>query len=143
MNRVRGFLIIEVFLAFSVFIHPVSAQGPQPPTGDGWGEVINSDGSIRYDNLTDMGEIQVDAEWMPDIPFITGQATYHQYATPSGAVVVLPSATTLFFMSMNPEESGITQAQSFLGNGVGYWEMMLAGYITPGNISDAGLHQSR
>jgi hypothetical protein len=138
MNKVKIIFFFDTLLALALFIHPVFAQGQEPPTGDGWGEVINSDGSIRFDNLSDMGEIQVAVSWMPDIPFVDGQASYHQYATPSGAVVVLPSATTLFFMSMNPEASGINQAHSFLGNSVGYWEMMLAGYITPGNISDAG-----
>ena len=44
-------------------------------------------------------------------------ATYHRYQTPSGNIVVLPSPVTLFFMALHPEESGLTNAQSMLGNG--------------------------
>ena len=100
------------FLQFLSWHHLLStwsphAQGEQPPQDGPWGEVIDENGNILYGNLTDLGEIQVDAEWMPDVPFINGQATYHRYLTPSGNIVVMPSASTLFFMALNPEEFGI------------------------------------
>ena len=126
-------LILSILIVVIPFLpSPVSAQ--ESP----WGEVIDADGNIIYSNLTDLGEIQVDADWMPDVPFIDGQATYHRYMTPSGNIVVMPSATTLFFMALNPDASGINNAYSALGNGVGVLETMLAGYISPADIASLG-----
>ncbi|MBM3151903.1 MAG: hypothetical protein FJZ96_06840 [Chloroflexi bacterium] len=104
--------------------------------------MIDEDGNILYDNLTDLGEVQVDVEWVPDVPFIDGQATFHQYLTPSGNIVLLPSATTLFFMALNPEASGLNDAYGALGNGIGVLETMLAGYITPQDMADLGYTDS-
>ena len=100
--------------------------------------MVDANGDILYNNLTDLGEIQVQADWMPNVPFIDGQATYHRYLTPSGIIVVMPSASTLFFMALNPQASGINQASSELGNGVGALETMLAGYITPADMASMG-----
>ena len=126
-------LVLSVLVAIvSFFPLPVSAQ--ENP----WGEVIDGNGNILYSNLTDLGEVQVDANWMPDVPFIDGQATYHRYMTPSGNVVVMPSATTLFFMALNPDTSGINGAYSALGNGLGVLETMLAGYISPADMAKLG-----
>jgi hypothetical protein len=75
---------------------------------------------------------------MPDVPFIDGQATYHRYLTPSGNVVVMPSASTLFFMALNPDSSGINDSSYSLGNGLGVFETMLAGYVTPSDLANMG-----
>jgi hypothetical protein len=130
-------LPILIFLLITSF-SPVLAQD-----GDGpWGEVVDADGNIRYDILTDLGETHETVDWMPDVPFIDGQATYHEYLTPSGNLVVLPSATTLFFMAANPEASGLNQADSSLGNGFGVLETMLAGYLSPSDLANHGYTDS-
>src|SRR5258706_14065735 len=128
------FLLIFTF-SLIVIVSPVFAQD-----GDGpWGEVVDADGNIRYDNLTDLGETHETVDWMPAVPFIDWQATYHEYLTPSGNLVVLPSATTLFFMAGNPHASRLNQADSSFGNGRRGLETLLAGYLSPsdmGNLSD-------
>lgn len=126
-------LILTVLAVIVPFIPaPVAAQD------NPWSEVVDANGNILYGSMTDLGEIQEDASWMPNVPFIDGQATYHRYMTPSGNVVVMPSASTLFFMALNPNESGINNAYSALGNGVGVLETMLAGYVTPADMASAG-----
>jgi len=130
-------LIISI-LAIALPFLPSSVSAQDDP----WGEVVDGDGNILYANLTDLGEIHVDADWMPDVPFLNGQATYHRYMTPSGNIVVMPSASTLFFMALNPSESGINSAYSALGNGYGVLETMLAGYITPEDMASLGYSDS-
>ena len=91
--RLKYCILLAVLILASFVVNLVAhAQGEQPPQDGPWGEVIDENGNILYDNLTDLGEIQVDADWMPDVPFIDGQATYHRYLTPSGNIVVMPSA---------------------------------------------------
>jgi hypothetical protein len=132
-------IFLVVLILTSLVVNSVAyAQGEQPPQDGPWGEVIDENGEILYGNLTDLGEIQVDAEWMPDVPFIDGQATYHRYLTPSGNIVVMPSASTLFFMALNPEESGINDSNYALGNGLGVFETMLAGYVSPSDLVNMG-----
>ncbi len=131
------FLLILTFFII-VIVSPAFAQD-----GDGpWGEVVDADGNILYDNLTDLGETHEAVDWMPAVPFIDGQATYHEYLTPSGNLVVLPSASTLFFMAMNSEASGLNQADSSLGNGLGVLETMLAGYLSPSDLAAHGYTDS-
>jgi len=137
--RLKYCILLVVLILASFVVNLVAhAQGEQPPQDGLWGDVIDENGNILYDNLTDLGEIQVDAEWMPNVPFINGQATYHRYLTPSGNIVVMPSATTLFFMALNPDESGFEQASAGLGNGLGALETMLAGYISPADMAAMG-----
>ena len=101
--RLKYCILLAVLILASFVVNLVAfAQGEQPPQDSPWGEVMDENGNILYDNLTDLGEIQVDADWMPDVPFIDGQATYHRYLTPSGNIVVMPSASTLFFMASQP-----------------------------------------
>jgi hypothetical protein len=83
---------------------------------------------------------------MPTIPGIGSlPASYHEYQTPSGNIVVLPTATTLFFMALNPQGSGLAQADSQLGLGSGVAlevpgiiKGMLQNYITPDVIKSLG-----
>ncbi len=141
--RLKYRILLVVLVLSSFVVNMVAyAQGEQPPQEGPWGEVIDDNGNILYDNLTDLGEIQVQADWMPDVPFIDGQATYHRYQTPSGNIVVMPSATTLFFMALSPDESGFDQASVGLGNGIGALETMLAGYISPTDIAAMGYSDS-
>ena len=139
----RKFLLI-VFPTFllALIFQPALAQGSAPPVdpSSAWGEVVNPDGSIRYTNLSDQGVVtDPNASWMPSIPLPGGNsiglsAEYHVYTTPSGNSVVMPTATTLFFMAMNPQESGFSSAVSNLGVGSG--GNVAAGL--PAGISSAG-----
>lgn len=142
MKKRYKFLIAVLILCSFLVNWIAYVRADQPHQENPWGEVIDEDGNILYGNLTDLGEIQVDADWMPDVPFIDGQATYHQYLTPSGNVVLLPSATTLFFMAVDPNASGLDQADSALGNGIGVLETMLAGYLTPEDLQQMGYTSS-
>jgi len=135
--KYRILLLVLILSSFVVNLIGF-VRADQPQQDNPWGEVIDEDGNILYANLTDIGEIQVAADWMPNIPFINGQATYHEYLTPSGNVVVMPSATTLFFMALNPEESGINDSSYALGNGLGVFETMLAGYVSPADLATMG-----
>jgi hypothetical protein len=45
-------------------------------------------------------------------------------------------------MAVNPEASGLSQADSYLGNGLGVLETMLAGYISPSDLADLGYADS-
>lgn len=106
-----------------------------------WGEVVNPDGSVRYDNLTDNGVVtDSNADWMPSIPLPGGNsinvaAEYHVYSTPSGNQVVVPTATTLLFMSLNPQASGMSNAASEITNGAGSVVQALGGFLSPSTVS--------
>lgn len=144
MKRV---LILLVFVGLLALPASVLAQSQNPPVdpNSAWGEVVDSNGNIRYSNLTDLGSIQKSASWMPGIPGIGNlQASYHEYQTPSGNIVVMPTATTLFFMALNPQASGMAGASSQLGLGAagtleaaGIVKGMLQGYIDPTTLANA------
>ena len=57
-------------------------------------EAVNPDGSLNYANMTDLGVVSMDANWMPTVAGITEQATYHQYMTNEGNLVLVPTMTT-------------------------------------------------
>ena len=145
MKRTLIFLALFLLLALPA---PVLAQQQNPPVDPNsmWGEVVDQNGNIRYNNLTDLGTVQQSANWMPSIPGIGSlQASYHEYQTPSGNIVVLPTASTLFFMALNPQASGLAQADSQLGLGAGMVleapgiiKGMLQGYIDPAAITRLG-----
>ena len=104
MKRVVYAVLLFVLLAVSV----------QPARAD-WGDFFDENGNLKP-GVVDLGEQKVPADWMPDVPgwvpdwIYDGAATYHMCALPSGETVLLPSATTLFFMAMNPRESGLVDA---------------------------------
>ena len=149
MKRTLIFFALVILLALPA---QVLAQSQNPPVDPNsmWGEVVNPDGTIRYDNLTDLGTIQQSANWMPSIPGIGSlPASYHEYQTPSGNIVVLPTASTLFFMALNPQGSGLAQADSQLGLGSGMVleapgiiKGMLQGYIDPATLTSLGYTNS-
>jgi len=62
-------------------------------------------------------------------------ATYHRYKTASGNILVLPSPTTLFFMAMHPQESGLSGAQDMLGNGASILFALIGGSLTPAQLA--------
>jgi hypothetical protein len=95
----------------------VHAQDQNP-----WNEVFTSTGSLNP-NLIDLGSATEHPEWMSlQLPFnqsLPLEANYHRFQTPEGNIVVLPSASTLFFMAMKPQESGLAASYGSLGNGYG------------------------
>jgi hypothetical protein len=111
--QVSGLVTLFVLLSLG---QQAGAQESQPPSG-AWSEVVNSDGSINYANLTDNGTVTQVQSWMPTVLGQPIPATYHVYTTPTGNQVLMPSATTLFFMASNPSESGFLSAASTLGTG--------------------------
>ena len=110
-------LIFLVIILALLMPTAVQAQSPNP-----WSEVFMPDGSLNP-NLTDLGVTTEHPEWMSvQLPFnqsIDLEANYHRYQTPDGNVVILPSASTLFFMAMNPQQSGLNQSYGSVGNGYG------------------------
>jgi len=114
MKRIVYTLILFVLL--SVSVQPVQA---------GWGDFFDENGNLKP-GVVDLGQQKVPADWMPDVPgwvpdwLYDGAAAYHMYALPSGKTVLLPSATTLFFMAINPKESGLVNADGSVGSGLGY-----------------------
>lgn len=104
-----------VFAATSPII--VQAQDRTP-----WEEVFDENGNLRSD-IIDLGETTETPSWMSvDLPFgqsLDLEANYHRYQTADGNMVILPSATTLFFMAMNPQESGLADSAGMMNNGFG------------------------
>ncbi len=113
MKRIIYLLILFVLLSVSV----------QPAHAD-WGDFFDENGNLKP-GVVDLGQQRVPADWMPDVPgwvpdwIYDGVATYHMYALPSGETVLLPSATTLFFMVMNPRESGLVNANGQINSELG------------------------
>ncbi|MDD5369143.1 MAG: hypothetical protein PHQ40_08660 [Anaerolineaceae bacterium] len=124
MRTSRFFLAIVGFLILLTIVIPVHGQDNSP-----WGEILNPDGSIRWDQLTDLGMTKQQVSWMGlDLPggiHIPLDATYHRYQTSSGNVLVLPSPATLFFMALHPGESHLNNAYSMLGDNAAALEMLV------------------
>jgi hypothetical protein len=112
--------VLIVILLLSESQAHVFAQDSNPPVdpNGAWSEVVNADGSINYASLSDGGVVTQPADWMPNIPLVGPiDAEYHVYYTPSGNTILMPTASTLFFMAANPNESGFNSAVSTLGTG--------------------------
>jgi hypothetical protein len=115
--RLLKSIFLVIILLFTVTTHrPVIAEVGDSP----WGEVFNPDGTIRWDNLADLGVTTEEAGWMnislPGGLTLDLDAVYHRYQTPSGNILVLPSPVTLFFMAQHPVESKLIGAESIIGN---------------------------
>ena len=81
----RLLMIFLALLGLTAVLLPGAVQAQSGDTSP-WGEVVDENGNIRFDNLTDLGETTQPAEWM-DIPLPFGQeidldANYHRYETP-------------------------------------------------------------
>jgi hypothetical protein len=99
-----------------------------------WGDFFDTDGNL-LPGVIEAGEVSQPADWMPDLPDWTGlsvDATYHQFVSPEGETILIPSTTTLFFMAMNPEASGLVNSNGQLGSGLGLG-VELAGQVASGN----------
>lgn len=143
-TKFRALLAVVLILSLAVF-RSALAQEVNPPADSAWNEVINSNGSIDYGSLTDNGVVTQPADFMPTIPGV-GQinAEYHVYTTQSGNQVLMPTATTLFFMaadhdsalytnlSMGTTPIGVSGAASSEGN-------TLVGIAALGNLFSGSL----
>ena len=115
-NVLRLCLILAILLSV-IPLSPVSAQDPSP-----WSEVFDENGNLRSD-VVDLGVTTETPSWMNvDLPLgqsLQLDANYHRFQTADGNMVVLPSASTLFFMAMNPQESGLANSAGMMSNGYG------------------------
>ena len=103
-----AFLLVVILLS-AITPNAAMAQGQDP-----WGEVFDSNGNL-VPGIIDLGVTTENPSWMNvELPFnqsLSLEANYHRFQTESGNIVILPSASTLFFMAMNPQESGLEEAQ--------------------------------
>ena len=117
MKQVLRITLIVAILFSSMPMPTVQAQDPSP-----WGEVFDENGNLRSD-VVDLGVTTETPSWMSvDLPFgqsLQLDANYHRFQTSEGNVVILPSASTLFFMAMNPQESGLAGSSGMMSNGFG------------------------
>lgn len=117
MKHLFRFGLVLALLFSLLPVSPVSAQD-----SDLWSEVFDENGDLRSD-VVDLGVTTETPAWMSvDLPFgqsLQLDANYHRFQTANGNLVVLPSASTLFFMAMNPQESGLADAAGSLSNGYG------------------------
>jgi len=96
-NNLKFLLII-----FCLAIFPLHAVLAQDESNSVWSEVVNPDGSINYNAMIDNGVITQPGAFMPTIPgFGQINAEYHVYTTPDGNQILMPTATTLFFMALD------------------------------------------
>ena len=134
MKKITLLILLSFLVLFVPPLQTVQADDPSP-----WGEFLNPDGSIQWDKLVDLGVSSQEAGWMdvtlPGGVVIQQQATFHRYQTPSGNVLVLPEPVTLFFMALHPAESGLTGAESMLGNGASILTLLVGGALTPDQLA--------
>ena len=133
-------LLTAVLVAFSLVI-PAQARnsgtGDNPPDGNttGWGEFFQTDGTLKP-GVIDGGEVSQPASWMPNLgPWgINMNATYHVYTAPDGSSMMTPTASTLLFMAMNPQASGLINSNGQVGSGLGF-ALEGLGNLTGGNTT--------
>jgi hypothetical protein len=127
-------LIIWISIITLLAVPLQNASGDPP-----WGEIFNPDGTVQWSKLTDLGTTSEKANWMditlPGGMVIKLDATYHRYQTPSGNILVLPSPATLFFMAIHPNESGLSNAQSILGDGASILVRLLGPSLTTDQLA--------
>jgi hypothetical protein len=138
--KIIRFIILISFLLMLV----TPSQPARAGEGDSpWGDFLNPDGSIRWDQLTDLGTVSQPADWMhitlPGGMVVDLDATYHRYQTSTGNIVVLPSPATLFFMAMHPVESGLTSANSMLGDGASILAMLVGPALTSDQLAQLAM----
>ena len=97
--------LLLAFLALALMFGAVGPMKVQAQDPTPWDQVFDENGNLRSD-IIDLGETTETPSWMSvDLPFgqsLDLEANYHRYQTADGNLVVLPSASTLFFMAMNP-----------------------------------------
>lgn len=138
--RAFGLLALALVIAtsFSAPAAPAFADD-----GEDWSNFLAEDGSV-LPTVIQAGEVTMPADWMPSIPGLPPlEATYNVMVSPEGETVLMPSATTLFFMAMNPTESGLIDANNAGASGLGTG-IIIGGQVAAGNGADflSGLYQS-
>jgi hypothetical protein len=138
--RAIALAALVFILTLSIILVPAT---PVRADEGGWGDCIDADGNILL-GVIEGGEVTMPADWMPTFPAWTGiemDATYNVMTSENGSSVLIPSMTTLFFMALNPVESGLTDANGMLGSGAG--GLLLAGGLVGGNnVSLSNLFQA-
>lgn len=140
--------VSQIFLAITLALSQVFAFVPavqaQEGGGDPWANVFDENGEL-LPNVVDMGEIVTNPppDWWPSNAVTDALGfypSYHQYVTATGDVVIVPSASTLFLMTLSPE-SGLGSADGAVGIGTGTMIMAsgLLVRILEGTASGQGL----
>ena len=125
--------ILMIVVALAVIASVIPTQPARADGGSSWGNFFDTSGNL-LPGVIQVGEVTQQADWMPDFPSWTGlslDATYHQYVAPSGETILMPSTSTLFFMAMNPQESGLVDASGQISSGFGTG-VELAGVVAGG-----------
>ena len=138
--RTKLFPFLAAFLVAVSLTSPTLAKGGldgknPPPNTSGWGEFFQSDGTLKP-GVIDGGEVSQPADWMPNLGSwgIQMNATYHVYTAPDGSTMMTPTASTLLFMAMNPQKSGLINNNGEVGLGTGFVIQGL-GDLTGGNTT--------
>jgi len=98
------------------------------------GEVWLPDGTIQWENLSYVGLITDPTDGIPLLP----EATYEQYLTPSGDIVLIPSPLTLMAMYAYPEQFTALQGGYGWTNAVGAGYGELLNQLLSGAANEAG-----
>ena len=117
--KIVTILTLLLVIASAVLpIIPAAAEGGEETSP--WGEVFDEYGHL-LPSVVDLGEVEVEASWMDiGIPGVLEiNPTFHEYVTASGNTLLVPSASTLFFMGLAPVESGLVETYASLQNGQG------------------------
>lgn len=141
-NLARLFFAIILVMSQGLVMMPgVKAQ--QEGT-DPWANVFDENGNL-LPSVVDLGEVVTNPppDWWPSNAVTDALGfypSYHQYVTAAGDVVIVPSASTLFMMTLNPE-SGLSDANGAVGIGTGTLIMAsgLLVRILEGTASGQGL----
>ena len=124
-------LLLAILVAVSL-VAPAHAD-----EGTGWGEFFDANG-VLLPGVT-QSEVSMPADWMPSVNVfglwgVNMQATYNVYTAPDGSTAMTPSASTLLFMAMNPQASGLLNADGQVGLGAGM-ALQAFGSVAGGNIT--------
>ncbi|MBK7317627.1 hypothetical protein [Candidatus Villigracilis affinis] len=89
----KGFILLLCIFALVTLLpfHQALAQD------SAWSDVVDSNGNILYDQMSDQGVVTQAADWMPSITLpivgtVSVPAEYHSYVTASGNTVQQPPA---------------------------------------------------
>jgi hypothetical protein len=146
-NGFRKVILLAVALLLAVGLGSTSSAYAQNGTPPGWGQFVNEDGSINFDALGEPVKVTQPVDWMSfgspvgDIPvgWPPGEATYLQYTTPDGGVLVVPSPATMLMTYLNADASGFAgSTPSRMGNGFDIVAQLLGGVVSADDVASLG-----
>ncbi|MCX6083138.1 MAG: hypothetical protein NTW32_26725, partial [Chloroflexi bacterium] len=125
-------LLLAILVAVSLVAPAHADEGTT-----GWGEFFDANG-VLLPGVT-QSEVSMPADWMPSVNVfglwgVNMQATYNVYTAPDGSTAMTPSASTLLFMAMNPQASGLLNADGQVGLGAGM-ALQAFGSVAGGSIT--------